>query len=291
MPGRGYSQAACHGAHLPGGAALAVGCHRLLLAGSERRGQKSSVRILLSVAFTSHPLPGLPLHPSPGAPLGRGVLRGQEGSLRREEVVTYLPSGFAHHHAMPLPALPFPCHPLHPVGQRRCAGACQGHSQTHPSRQSPAWAPPRQPPLSPRSWPGWLEGLLVPVPCSKHLTLGLRAFPAGKGTSRAGSRAPSPLAHVLWAMLPSRELQSEEGQQSCPLLLLSPDQVCLHTSGWSRVQPGLLSWQKQLMAKPPPGNAWLLLGSARGFVVLSLILEPPMRSHLRALPCFRKPWG
>ena len=40
----GYLQAVSHGSHLPGGAAFPLGFHLFLLADSERRGQKGSVK-------------------------------------------------------------------------------------------------------------------------------------------------------------------------------------------------------------------------------------------------------
>lgn len=95
----GYSQAVCHGGHLPGGAAFPRAFHLLLLADAGRRGQKDSVKTPPDVGSPLLSCMVSPHYPGDRLPLGGQVLYGhsgwpQSGPQRSPLAPSTLPLGF-----------------------------------------------------------------------------------------------------------------------------------------------------------------------------------------------------
>ena len=122
--------------------------------------------------------------------------------------------------------------------------------RSRPLTAALCWVSQPQPVLGPRGWPGRSRGPPVPLPCSEHLTRGLRAFPVGTCTPSSAWLPGWPadhraLQHVCFGQRspPASSGQGRVAGPSPPSPVMG--QRCLRTSGWSRVQPGLRSRQSR----------------------------------------------
>lgn len=253
----GYLQAVIHGSHLPGGAAFPLGFHLFLLAASERKGQKGFVKTPQNVDVPCSRTTS-PCHCGDKKALGRQVLHAHLGWPRSVLVrgegcpssterlcppSLHLTAGSA----LPTP----PPSPYKAADGRDTQIHATGVNKPVPFTEALRWDSRCQHPLGPSGWPVPSRGPPVPLPCSKHLTLGLKAFSAGTCTP-SGSWLPGwpadhrALRHVCFGQsFPPASSGARQGSRVLPSFSCHQINGACKTSGWSRVQPGLRSWQSQ----------------------------------------------